>query len=179
MKKLFLIIFLFALSVSVQAQESPVDDRLTQEAFAVELVKIMDLEDRLPVSSLPRDSVNLLDGLGISPLDGWMPKEFLNQEDYLVLIGKAQGKEGLVHKRAIQVERKNMDLINEKWKSAYEATKVWPSLEQLLNDKEYFPNGAPQSPYGIKYADRNRDHKVDPYFSPLADLSKIREFLTF
>ena len=180
MKKILLstLVTMFFVAQGLYAQELALEERLTQEQFAVELVKIMKLEYRLPPAALPRDSVNLLNRFGISPLSGWRNKDFLNQENYLVIIGKAQGKERLVHKRALDIEHKNIDVINQKWQESYEATKTWMPLQALLNDRTYFPNGAPKSPYGTAYADVNGDHKVDPYFSPIASLEKLRESLT-
>ncbi len=170
--------FLNLISFKAFAQEVKLDERLTQEQFAVELVKIMKLEYRLPTASLPRDSVNLLESIGVSPILGWRNKEFLKQEDYLVIIGKAQGKERLVHKRALDIEERNIEVINEKWQESYDQIKEWLSLDALLNNKTYFPNGAPKSPYGTSYNDADGDHRVDRFFSPIAALEKFRESFT-
>ena len=112
MKKIILIIGLVIIcSSTVFAQEQ----RLTQEEFACETVEIMKIEYLLPVAALASDCVDVLEDLGISPLKGWRRKEFLSREDYFVLVGKAQGKEGLVHKRAYDVEIKNIEFIDKKW----------------------------------------------------------------
>ena len=160
------------------AQESTPQERLTQEQFACETVKILHLEHRLPVAALPKDCVDLLESMGISPLSGWDPKAYLTREGYLVLIGKAQGKEGVIHRRAIEVEQKNTELINRKWKEAHDKTGQWPSLDQLLSDPVYFPKGAPKSPYGRKYRDADNDHQVDFYYSPMATLIEFREAIS-
>ena len=156
----------------VFAQENAANPPLTQAQFAVELVKEMRLERLLPVAPLPRDSVNLLERLGISPLKGWVPKANLRREDYLVLVGKARGKEKIIHERAYQVELKNIEIINQQWQKAQGRTGQWPTLDELFNDQNAFPHGAPQSPYGLEYRDRNGDHKIDPYFSLIANLMK-------
>ena len=177
MKKIFLTFLMLAIlaSNSVFAQE---EKPLTQEQFAVELVKAMKLQNLLPKAPLPRDAVKLLDHLGIAPMTGWKNKELLGREDYLVIIGKAQGKENLVHQRALEVEEKNIEIINAKWQQAFDEEKKWPSLSELLKSEKFFPKGAPKSPYGIKYRDTNGDHKIDPYFSPIASLIEIRESLS-
>jgi len=159
--------------------EKNLDDQpLTQEEFAVELVHVMGVENLLPVAALPGDYVDLLERLGIAPFGGWERKAFLNREDYLVIIGKAQGKEGIVHKQAVAVETKNVEIINKKWEQSYSDTKQWMTLSALLNDKAYFPQGAPRSPYGTRYTDKNGDHKVDPLFLPVASLIELQQFLS-
>lgn len=158
------------------ADEPP--ERLTQEEFAVELVKGMHLENSLPTAALAGDCVDLLERIGISPLGGWDNKALLAQEDYLVVMAKAHGKESMLHKRAMAVEEKNIDVINKKWQESYEKTGRWPSLPELLADKNYFPEGAPESPYGLAYQDRNNDHKVDRHFLPVTSLLKLRENLS-
>jgi hypothetical protein len=192
---LTIFIFFFGLSFSAEAQiidretfdleggeavgEKDLEDQpLTQEEFATELVDIMQLEELLPVAALPSDYTHLLDRLGVAPLNGWDNKAFLTREDYLVIIGKAQGKEGVVHRRAVAIEQKNIDAINQKWQQAYDQTGSWPSLSELLNNPAYFPHGAPKSPYGITYKDVNGNHQVDPIFLPAADLMELREFLS-
>ena len=71
-----------------------------------------------------------------------------------------------------------MEIINEMWKESYDQTGKWMPLSELLKDKTYFPDGAPKSPYGHPYKDANGDHKVDPYFSPMAALVGFRQSLT-
>lgn len=149
--------------------------RITQEEFALELVKGIRVENYLPTSALKSDCVDLLERFGIAPLKGWKNKEFLTQEDYLVVMGKMRGKEGLINQRAIAVERKNHEIINQKWREAFQKRANWPSLNELLSDKEFFPDGPPQSPYGLKYEDRNSDHVLDEPFLPVAILIKLHD----
>ena len=179
MKKNILILTILSLflvsTLKVFAQDFEEGKKVTQEEFAVEMVKVLDIEDLLPTAALANDCVDLLNSLGIAPLKGWHPKEFLNQEDYLVIVGKAQGKEGVVHKRATEIEEKNIEIINQKWREAYEAEDQWIPLSKLLKDKKYFPNGAPKSPYGITYKDANGDHRVDHFLAPVAKLQQIRQ----
>ena len=167
-----------AMNVFAQTQKDGDNRQVTQEEFAVEMVKMLQVEHLLPNAALPSDAVDVLTSLGIAPLKGWHPKEFLNQEDYLVVVGKAQGKESVVYRRASQVDEKNIELINEKWLESYEETKKWKPLSKLLKDKKYFPHGAPQSPYGIVYKDSNGDHKVDPVVPSVAKLDEMRKSLT-
>ena len=159
----------------MQEFEEIEDEPLTQEEFAVELVRLLAIEDLLPPAALPSDAVNLLERLGIAPLKGWDNKAYLTQEDYLVIIGKAQGREGVVHERAVGVEERNIQIINEKWQQARDDLGSWPPLDELLNDPRYFPGGVPQSPYGFTYRDVNGNHTVDPVFLPAPALVELRE----
>lgn len=178
-KWLVIVVFLVCAACwGVVAGAEEFSERMTQEQFAVELVKNMGLQKRLPTAALPGDCVDLLASFAIEPLKGWRNKEYLIQEDYLVVMAKVHGKEGLIHKRAIVVEEKNIEVINRKWQESYQATQKWVSLNDLLNDKNYFPSGPPRSPYGIAYKDENNDHRVDPHFLPIINLIQIRESLS-
>ncbi|MFA5060583.1 MAG: hypothetical protein WC676_08155 [Candidatus Omnitrophota bacterium] len=167
---------IFLGSALAQDQEEP--QRLTQEEFAVELVRQMRMDQLLPTAALPSDCVELLDRIGIAPLKGWNHKAFLTREEYLVIMAKAHGREGIVHEKAVSVEEKNREVINVKWQEAQQKSGQWLSLDELLNNREYFPQGAPKSPYGVKYKDANGDHKVDPLFLPIADLIKMTEIFS-
>ncbi len=160
-----------------QEEQEP-REPLTHEEFAVELVKNLHLDGQLPTAALAGDCIDLLERIGIAPLSGWEPKANLSEEDYLVVIAKAHGKEDLLHKRAMAVEEKNVDIINKKWQESYDKTGRWVSLDELLKDKSYFPDGDPQSPYKLEYEDRNNDHKADPHFLPIVSLMKFRELLS-
>ena len=183
MKKIVIAIFLsavYALGTNSLILAQPAlseENPLTQEQFAVELVKLLKIENLLPLAALPSDCVNLLESYAISPLKGWDNKSLLKQEDYLVLVGIVQGKEQMIHQRAVQAEEANIEIINKQWEKAQVDSGRWLSLNELLNSKEYFPNGAPQSPYGVKYSDKNNDHKVDAFQIPVAKLVDIRQFL--
>ncbi len=150
-------------------------EQLTQEAFAVELVKSMKLQSALPTAALAGDCVDLLERVGIAPLNGWKNKELITQEEYMVVMAKAHGKEAMLHDRAVAIEQKNIDVINKKWQESYEKQGKWVSLSELLNDKGYFPEGPLTSPYGLAYEDKNADHKVDQHTLTVADLIKLRE----
>ena len=168
MNRLFLLsVFLFSfLSVNIFAEE--IGERLTQEQFAVELVKAVKLSSFLPTAALPSDCVSFLERLGIAPFGGWKNKALMTQEDYLVVMAKIHGKEGLVFEKAALVEEKNIAIINQKWQEAYDKSGRWMPLVELLRDKTYFPQGALESPYKLSYEDKNNDHKVDPHFYPAA-----------
>ena len=77
-----------------------------------------------------------------------------------------------------EVEQKNIEIINHKWQQAYEQSGEWIPLAALLNDKNYFPEGVPQSPYGLTYRDENNDHKADAFVSPIVKLIQLRENLS-
>ena len=182
MRKSTVVIALTFLSISLMAA-GPVlaqepGKRLTQEEFAVDLVRAMKLEGSLPIAVLASDCVNLLERIGIAPLSGWDNKALLTHEDYLVIMAKAHGKESMLHQRAVAVEEKNIEIINTKWQESYDRLGRWMPLSELLSDKDYFPEGALRSPYGLKYEDRNSDHKVDPHFLPVVSLMRLRESLS-
>lgn len=154
------------------------EERITQEEFAVELVKSMKLEGSLPLAALASDCIDLLQRLGVSPLEGWQPKNYLTKEDYLVLLGKAHGKEDKVHELGEMVELENVRVINEKWQESYQQLGRWLTIEELLNSDTYFPDGPPKSPYGNTYQDEDGDHKVDETYLPAVGLMKLRKRIT-
>jgi hypothetical protein len=157
--KLFLVFFLLLLNSVAFSQERT----LTQEEFAVQLVKNMKLDSWLPIAALPSDCVTLLESLGISPLKGWNRKALLTDDDFTVIIAKSVGKERLVHIKAAEVCHRNIEIINERWRKNPDLT-----LEELLNNEDIFPNGSPQCPYGLKYQDTDSNHKVDQHYHPIA-----------
>ena len=176
--RIAILLILFSIVVSpfcLYAQNGEESEVLTQEQFAVELVKMMNLEGSLPTAALPSDCVDFLERIGISPLRGWNNKALLSQEEYLVILAKAHGKEVVLHERALSVENKNVEVINKKWQEAFDKTGNWPTLDGLLMDRNYFPDGPLKSPYGLKYEDKNKDHKVDPHELPVVSLIRLRE----
>jgi Tfp pilus assembly protein FimT len=65
-------------------------------------------------------------------------------------------------KRAkINTDLNNIDIINTQWEAKRLETGDYGSLNKLLNDTDYFPDGAPESPFGQAYKDKNGDHRVD------------------
>ena len=161
--------FIFTCSVLYAQGE---DEKLTQEQFAVILVNNMQLRSYLSIAPLPSDSISLLEGLGISPLKGWERKEYLTEEDYMVVMGKAKGKEEIIHREATEICQQNIELINRKWKAYFKKYKVWPTLKALLNNTEFFPEGPPLCPYGLRYKDKNNDKAVDIHYHPISNLTR-------
>ncbi len=127
----------------------------TQELFAVELVKNMKLQDHLPIAALASDCVDLLDNLGISPLKGWDRNALLTEEDYTVIIAKAVGKEGVVYAKSVEICKKNVELINKHWQEHSDLT-----LSALFDNKDIFPAGRPECPYGLAYKQKGQKKKV-------------------
>ena len=84
----------------------------------------------------------------------------------------------MVHEHAVSVEDKIIEEINRMWQESYEREGKWLSLNELLADKNYFPDGPPQGPYGHRYKDTDGDHKVDPPFIPVAGLIKMRKLIS-
>lgn len=175
----FIFIIIFLISAAHAFAQSFEDKQITQEEFACELVRTMNLQSWLPLSALPRDCLSVLEQFGISPIKGWDNNAYLTKEDYLVILSKAHGKEILLYETADSIEKKNIALINSKWQQAYEKEGSWPSLESLLNNSVYFPNGTPKSPYGHSYEDANNDHLVDQRFLPFLSLMELRKALSY
>ncbi len=181
MKRFTLIIFaiiLYFYSEGVCWGEPFQEQKIIQEQFACELVRGMHLEGWLPLSALPRDCISVLEQFGISPMQGWNNTAYLTKEDYLVILSKAHGKEIPLYETAEAIEKKNIALINQRWQEAYNKEGRWLSLEELFQNKTYFPNGVPKSPYGHAYEDSNHDHHVDVKFSPFLGLMQLRKFLS-
>ncbi|RKY03496.1 hypothetical protein DRP77_06000 [Candidatus Poribacteria bacterium] len=57
----------------------------------------------------------------------------------------------------------NIALINTVWELDYIKNGEWRDLDDLLNDKNYFPDGPPKCPFGDPYEDKDGDHRVDPH----------------
>ncbi len=177
--KLFLAAFLVFGGMPGFAQDEKFNERLTQEEFCLEVLKNMNMEGWLQTAALGSDCISLLERLGVAPLTGWDNKAFLSQEDYLVVMAKLRGKEEMVHRRAIQVEEKNREVINNKWNDAYKKEGRWMVLTELLSDKNYFPEGPPKSPYGLVYQDEDNNHQVDKGTPLVWPIIKMRQDLTF
>lgn len=156
---LFSMLVLFSIGNIASAQ----NEAMTQEQFAVKLVHSMKLYDRLPLTALPSDCVELLESLGISPLKRWDGKALLTEEDYTVIVAKAVGKESVVHEKSVELCNRNIDKLNRLLKKNPNL-----SLKELLADKSILPEGSPQCPYGLKYKDKHNKHAVDPHYHPVA-----------
>jgi len=153
------------------------EERVTQEEFAADLVKKMKLDNWLPTAALASDCVNLLEKLGISPLKGWDKKAYLTEEDYLVVLTKAYGKEGDVHENAVMVEGRMKDEINDKWQKSYDDLGHWLLIDELMSNEKYFPEGPLNSPYGNKFEDLDGDHLVDQDDPAVVGLMKLKNYI--
>ena len=83
-----------------------------------------------------------------------------------------------MHRRAAEVEEKIIEEINKRWQESYQREGRWLSLDELLTDKKYFPDGPPQGPYRHKYKDTDGNHKVDHPFTPIVGLMKLRRLIS-
>ena len=160
--KLLVFIIVFS-SITIALADEP----MTQEEFAVELVKNMGLEDQLPIAALPKDCVDLLESMGITPLKGWDRKALLKDDDFTVLIAKAVGKENVVHVKASELCHKNIDVINCRWEDFPDL-----KLEELLQSEDLFPIAIPECPYGLKYIDEDNNHDVDQHYHPIIHFAR-------
>ncbi|MFH1656001.1 MAG: hypothetical protein ABH954_05280 [Candidatus Omnitrophota bacterium] len=156
------LILVFILLASVATSLAQGEEPLTQEKFAVELVKNMGLQKQLPVAALPSDCVALLESLGIAPLKGWDRKALITEDDYTVILAKALGKEDVVHIKAAQICHSKVEIINERWKENNNLT-----LVEFLKNENIFPESSPQCPYGLKYEDKDGDNNVDHHYHPV------------
>ena len=134
-------------------------EKITEGEFAVRLVKMMRLERSLPPAPLQADYVDLLERVGISPLRGWDQDRLLTRDNYAIIIAMAAGKEKLVWEKSQEVCDHNVEAINSRWELKRDLDKrPTVTLEEVLEDKIYFPEGSPQCPYGRPY--RAVDGKV-------------------
>lgn len=53
----------------------------------------------------------------------------------------------------------NVDIINTQWEAKRLETGQYGNLNSLLNDDDYFPDGAPECPFGTNYS-ANNDERV-------------------
>ena len=176
--KYFIMIFAFVVLLTNSCFAQNYGERITQEDFAVDLVKAMDLEGWLPDAALASDCADLLERLGISPLTGWEKGAYLSHEDYLVLLNKAYGKEEVVHEKATLVQHKMIQEIDHKWQISYDDLGQWLSLDELFNNKKYFPHGPLVSPYGINFQDANGNHKIDKSQPAVVSLIKLKNMIS-
>ena len=143
--------------------QTPEESQITEGEFAVEIVAVMKLKRLLPPAATQEDCITLLEGLGVSPLMGWDPERILTDENRLVIINIAAGRENLVKERAREDCDNNVSLINTQWQLKYDLEKKWGTLEELLEDRVYFPEGPPVCLYGKKYISKDGEHKVEPH----------------
>lgn len=132
-------------------EERRLNKRVRQGAFARQLIKVLELEEQLPLTASEDDAIQLLRRLGISPLKGWKRFEPLTEDDYAVILGKAIGKEYLVHEKAQEVCDEIVDILNVEWQIYYQKNGRYPLLEKLIRDKSVFPGAEPRCPYGVPY----------------------------
>ncbi len=124
--------------------------RIKQGKFARQLIYSLELEKSLPITASEEDAIKLLNRLGISPLKGWDRFAPLTEDDYTVVIGKAIGKEYLVHEKAQDVCDEVAKLINVEWDLHKAKHGRYPMLEKLIRNKSIFPD-KPVCPYGDSY----------------------------
>jgi hypothetical protein len=167
---LMTLVFLFVSAVSAFAQVAPgyvgagdIDEskEMTQGQFAAILVSGMGLESKLPVAPTTNDYIKLLDSEGIRPLEGWSEARGLTEGDFAVILACAIGANAKLDP-AIDICQKNREYIMKVWNEQYQKDGYRKTLDQLLRDSRFFPNGPPVDPYGYKYTDKNAQYIVDP-----------------
>ena len=174
--KKFLIIFIgaailsFAPGISVSAYEAEeyipkefIEESkdVTQGGLAVILTRCMGLESELPKAPIQDDYIKTLDKNGIRPLGGWDQKKLLTNGDFAVILVHALGLDNKLVSAEEAYDR-GREYIEKMWKIQYEQDGYRKSLENLLEDKRFFPKGPPESPFGYKYVDKDGDYAIDP-----------------
>lgn len=157
---LFVLNFFFRSFSFAQMIKPP--EYITQGNFAILLVRAMGMEGlfRAGAGALPQEYINLLEKLGISPLEGFQADKTLTKGELATILVKALGKEGEIFFRMRQCNR-NLLVIMSAWASQNEEDGYWMNLEELLRDQRFFPDGPPICPWGYKYMPLDKDHIVD------------------
>lgn len=132
-------------------EEERLSRRVRQGLFARQLIKTLELEKSLPATATEEDCIRLLTRMGISPLKGWSRFAPLTQDDYAVIVGKAIGKEYLVHEKAQEVCNDIVKLLNVEWALSFVENNRYPILEKLITNRSIFPGKEPRCPYGVPY----------------------------
>ena len=159
---IFALILVLFLSFSYCQQKEEEFQRVTEGEFAVRLVKLMGIERRLPPAPLRADYIEVLESIGIAPLKGWHEDKILTRENYAVIMALAAGKEKLVWDKAQEVCDRNVEAINSRWELKRKLDRrPNVTLEELIKDKTYFPEGPPMCPYCKPYKDK--DGKVEKH----------------
>lgn len=58
----------------------------------------------------------------------------------------------------------NVDLLNSQIELYYANNGTWPaSLSTLTDDPNYFPDGAPECPFGVAYSYSTQSHRVEEH----------------
>ena len=134
---------------------------MTEGELAVILVNSMGIESKLPIAPMSDDYISILDSDGIRPLSGWVAEKTLTTGVFAEIMACAIG----VNTRLIspiEICNEERGHIQKMWDAQYKQDGRHESLEKLLQDKRFFPNGPPMNPYGYEYTDKNGAYTVDP-----------------
>jgi hypothetical protein len=88
-------ILLFISFVVYSQNNTQKEKQITQAEFVDILIKVLGLEDQLPISETLSDKVKLLKKLGYEPLGGWQLDRVLTKGDAAVVIAKILSINGL------------------------------------------------------------------------------------
>ncbi len=133
---------------------------IKQGNLAAILVTGMGLEARLPVAPSSADYTRLLDKEGVRPLGGWAPNKELTTGDLAVILVYAIGADRKLASPE-EIVTENLNYIQNMWDIQYGRDGRWESLEKLLLDRRFFPDGPPADPYGYQYTDADGDYIID------------------
>lgn len=76
------VLLLLIVSLAIYSQIKVEDnDYITHAEFVNILIRVLKLEDQLPVAATLEDKILLLEKLGYAPLDGWELERILNKGD--------------------------------------------------------------------------------------------------
>ena len=143
-----------------QAAAPQKPQQLTEGQFATQLSQLLKVRRYLPMTYTVYDTMNLMEAIGIEPLDGWHPNRPLTPENYVILLSLTLGKGDAIKEKAQEICDQTADYINARWALQFQKDGNWAPLDQLLKDKTYFPQGIPPCPYRAPYRAKKGDHTV-------------------
>ena len=135
---------------------------ITQGELAVILVHSIGLESELPTAPILGDYIKLLEKNGIRPLGGWVRNKMVTNGDFAVVLACAMGIDMRLISPQEICEVTIREHIQKMWEVQYRRDGYRENLEDLLQDRRFFPDGPPKSPYGYPYVDKDGDYIVDP-----------------
>ncbi len=167
---IWIFVISFGFSHSLSAYEVPeaitVDfinesKSITQGDLAIILVRSAGLESELPTAPIKENYITLLDSKGIRPLTGWDRNRMLTTGDFAAILVHALGLDIKLVSAQEACDRA-IEHIQNVWELQYRLDGYRKNLDDLLQDKRFFPRGPPESPLGHKYVDRDKNYAVDP-----------------
>ncbi len=134
---------------------------ITQGDLAIIIVRSAGLESELPIAPVKDDYITLLNSKGIRPLTGWDKNRMVVTGDFAAILVHALGLDIKLVSAQEACDRA-IENINKMWELQSRLDGYRKNLDDLLQDRRFFPKGPPESPLGHKYVDRDKNYAVDP-----------------